>query len=472
MTTHELVQKLWNLCHILRDDGITYHQYVTELTYLLFIKLIKETGQEDHLPDVYRWDQLAALEDENCIRYYAQLLQDLGRSKTGLIQDIYMNAGTEIQEPRNLLKLIRAIDELDWYHAGVEGLGDLYEGLLAKNASEKKSGAGQYFTPRALVNVLVQLVNPQAGERCHDPAAGTFGFMIACDRHVRSLTNHYQDLTNEEVLFQERQAFTGTELVPDTRRLALMNALLHNLKSEIQLGDALAERGTQPCQYDVILTNPPFGAKKGGERSLRTDLPFPSSNKQFNFLQHIYLSLIPNGRSRAAVIVPDNVLFHDGDGQKIRTDLMDKCNLHTILRLPKGIFYAPGVHTSVLFFTRGSEDQGNTQAVWYYDLRSEMPVFGKKLPLTESCFSGFCDAYRASNRQAVQDPRWSSYTREQIKDNQDNLDLGLMIDEHPDTPLADPEYLTLQALHKLEQATNHLHNLLANLNQSGTGRQQ
>ncbi|MGD8188630.1 N-6 DNA methylase [Brevibacillus ginsengisoli] len=470
MSIHGFVQKLWNLCHILRDDGITYHQYVTELTYLLFIKLLKETGQEDNLPTRYRWDQLVAAEGEACLNLYTQLLYDLGQNERGFIQKIYANASTQIQEPRNLQKLIRAINELDWYHADVEGLGDLYEGLLAKNASEKKSGAGQYFTPRPLINVMVKLINPQPKERCHDPAAGTFGFMVACDRHVRALTNHYRDLTEEEVSFQQTEAFTGSELVPDTHRLALMNALLHNIKGDIRLEDSLAKADSSSPLYDVILTNPPFGAKKGGERSLRDDLPFPSNNKQLNFLQHIYLSLLPNGLSRAAVIVPDNVLFHEGDGQKIRTDLMEKCDLHTILRLPKGIFYAPGVHTSVLFFTRGCEDQGNTREVWYYDLRSEMPVYGKKLPLSEDCFTVFCDAYLASDRKAVQDPRWSSYSRQQIRDNHDNLDLGLIKEGVTHPPSFDPESLAEEALHKLEQATSHLHILLEELKRRGKGR--
>ncbi|KJE26639.1 N-6 DNA Methylase family protein [Geobacillus kaustophilus] len=274
------------------------------------------------------------------------------------------DATSNIREPKNLEKIIRTIDALDWYNAKEEGLGALYEGLLEKNASELKSGAGQYFTPRVLIDVIVELVDPKPGERCHDPAAGTFGFMIAASRHVRAKTDDYFDLSEEEIRFQKYEAFSGAELVRDTHRLAVMNALLHDVHGDILLGDTLSPLGEQLKGYDVILTNPPFGTKKGGERATRTDFTFMTSNKQLNFLQHIYRALRPNGKARAAVVVPDNVLFEGGVGADIRCDLMDKCNVHTILRLPTGIFYAQGVKTNVLFFTRGETDTGNTKEVW------------------------------------------------------------------------------------------------------------
>lgn len=467
MKSHELIQKLWNFCHVLRDDGITYHQYVTELTYLLFIKLLHETNQEHALPECYRWDQFISKQGEELRQFYDQLLADLGEHGDGLIRHIYANARSNISVPKNLEKLIRELNELDWYNAKIEGLGDIYEGLLAKNASEKKSGAGQYFTPRPLVNVMVQLIDPKPGERCNDPAAGTFGFMIAADRHVRAKTRNYQDLSLEQREFQQTKAFSGCELVSDTHRLALMNVLLHDLKSEIILGDSLAMRRESQMDVDVILTNPPFGAKKGGESPAREDLPFPSANKQLNFLQHIYHALKPNGRSRAAVIVPDNVLFQDGDAQKVRIDLLEKCNLHTILRLPTGIFYAPGVHTSVLFFTRGASDYGNTQEIWYYDLRSEMPSFGKKLPLREAHFAGFMEAYLASDRRSVKDPRWSCYTRKQIQENDENLDLGLLTFRGLNQLNRSPAALAEEAKDKLEQATGLLNELLIELKKRG-----
>ena len=224
---------------------------------------------------------------------------------------------------------------------------------MEKNANEKKSGAGQYFTPRVLIDVMIQLIAPQVGERCNDPACGTFGFMIAADTYVKSISDDYCDLTEKQAEFQVKEAFTGGELVHETHRLALMNAMLHNIEGRIVLGDTLSESGKAMTGYDVVLTNPPFGTKKGGERATRDDFTYTTSNKQLNFLQHIYRSLKADGKARAAVVLPDNVLFADGDGEKIRVDFMNKCNLHTVLRLPTGIFYAQGVKTNVLFFTRG-----------------------------------------------------------------------------------------------------------------------
>ena len=230
-----------------------------------------------------------------------------------------------------------------------------------------------------------------------DPACGTFGFMIAADHYVKEQTDDLFDLSVDEQEFQRTQAFSGCELVHDTHRLALMNAMLHDISGPIYLGDTLSNYGKQMKGYDVVLTNPPFGTKKGGERATRDDLTFPTSNKQLNFLQHIYRSLNQSGNARAAVVLPDNVLFADGDGEKIRRDLMEKCNLHTILRLPTGIFYAQGVKTNVLFFTRGVTDKGNTKEVWIYDLRTEMPSFGKTNSLKESHFDEFVKCYHAED---------------------------------------------------------------------------
>ena len=337
MTTQEIVSKLWNLCNVLRDDGITYHQYVTELTYILFLKMAKETGSEKQIPEKYRWDELKSKSGIELKKFYKELLTKLGDNGTGRIQAIYQGAMTNIDEPKNLEKIITTIDGLDWYSAKEEGLGNLYEGLLEKNANEKKSGAGQYFTPRVLIDVMTKLVKPQPGERCNDPACGTFGFMIAAHQYVASQTDNFYDLDADTAEFEKKEAFTGCELVHDTHRLALMNAMLHDIEAPIKLGDTLSNEGKSMTGYDVVLTNPPFGTKKGGERATRDDFTYPTSNKQLNFLQHIYRSLKTDGKARAAVVLPDNVLFADGDGEKIRRDLMDKCNLHTILRLPTEI---------------------------------------------------------------------------------------------------------------------------------------
>ena len=462
MTNAEIVSKLWNLCNVLRDDGITYHQYVTELTYILFLKMAKETGSEKNIPEDYRWEALKTKEGMELKRFYEELLRELGEHCTGRVQEIYQGARSNIEEPANLKKIITNIDELDWYSAKEEGLGNLYEGLLEKNANEKKSGAGQYFTPRVLIDVMTELIAPQPGERCNDPACGTFGFMIAADRYVKEHTNDWMDLTEEEAEFEQKEAFTGAELVHETHRLALMNAMLHDIEGKIYLCDTLSNQGKVMHGFDVVLTNPPFGTKKGGERANRDDFTYQTSNKQLNFLQHIYRSLKADGKARAAVVLPDNVLFADGEGERIRADLMDKCDLHTVLRLPTGIFYAQGVKTNVLFFTRGTTDQNNTEEVWFYDLRTNMPSFGKTNPLKYDHFHDFITAYTAENRHAVEDDRWSVFTREELGNT---LDKGLIRDDsvldYDDLP--DPIGSGEECIAQLEEAVDLLKSVVKEL---------
>ena len=494
MTTQEIVSKLWNLCNVLRDDGITYHQYVTELTYILFLKMAKETGIEDtfstgvELTDTsrlsgkeretaeaenaskqiilgYSWDVLKQKSGIDLYNYYKDLLRVFGTYCRGRVQEIYSGSMTNIDEPKNLEKIITTIDGLDWYSAKEEGLGNLYEGLLEKNAGEKKSGAGQYFTPRVLIDVMTRMIKPQPGERCNDPACGTFGFMIAAHQYVSDHTDNFFDLDADTAAFERGEAFTGCELVHDTHRLALMNAMLHDMDGKITLGDTLSTVGQSMKNFDVVLTNPPFGTKKGGERATRDDFTFPTSNKQLNFLQHIYRSLKADGKARAAVVLPDNVLFADGDGEKIRVDLMDKCNLHTVLRLPTGIFYAQGVKTNVLFFTRGTSDKNNTKEVFFYDLRTNMPSFGKTHPLKKEDFAGFEAAYTAKDRHTVKDERWSCFSREEIQEKGNSLDLGLIKDDsivdYDDLP--DPIESGDQAIADLEEAASLLRSVVEEL---------
>lgn len=462
MTNNEIVAKLWNLCNVLRDDGITYHQYVTELTYILFLKMAKETDTEAGIPEEYRWDKLASKDGLELKRFYEELLRVLGEDCTGRIQEIYNGARSNIEEPANLKKIITNIDGLDWYSAKEEGLGNLYEGLLEKNANEKKSGAGQYFTPRVLIDVMTELIAPQPGERCNDPACGTFGFMIAADTYVKEHTNELFDLDEDQQRFQKYEAFTGGELVHETHRLALMNAMLHDIEGKIYLCDTLSNQGKVMKDFDVVLTNPPFGTKKGGERANRDDFTFTTSNKQLNFLQHIYRSLKADGKARAAVVLPDNVLFADGEGERIRQDLMDKCNLHTVLRLPTGIFYAQGVKTNVLFFTRGTSDKDNTKEVWFYDLRTNMPSFGKTNPLKCDHFKDFIAAYTAEDRHAVQDERWNVFTREELGGT---LDKGLIRDDsvldYDDLP--DPIESGEECIAQLEEAVDLLMSVVKEL---------
>ena len=490
MTTQEIVSKLWNLCNVLRDDGITYHQYVTELTYILFLKMANETGAEDKFaegitlaagdnltPDQeaannekrvilnYSWETLRSKSGMELHKYYKDILRLFGTYCTGRVREIYQGSATNIDEPKNLEKIITTIDGLDWFSAREEGLGNLYEGLLEKNASEKKSGAGQYFTPRVLIDVMTRLMKPQPGELCNDPACGTFGFMIAAHQYVSDHTDSFFDLDADMAQFEREKAFTGCELVHDTHRLALMNAMLHDIDGKILLGDTLSNLGKSMKGYDLVLTNPPFGTKKGGERATRDDFTFQTSNKQLNFLQHIYRSLKADGKARAAVVLPDNVLFADGEGERIRVDLMDKCNLHTVLRLPTGIFYAQGVKTNVLFFTRGKTDKDNTSEVWFYDLRTNMPSFGKTNPLKKEDFAGFEAAYEATDRRAVQDERWNVFTREQIAEKGNSLDLGLIRDDsivdYEDLP--DPIESGEEAIAQLEEAVDLLQSVVNEL---------
>ncbi|WP_281976064.1 N-6 DNA methylase [Halobacillus litoralis] len=467
MNNQEIVQKLWNLSNVLRDDGITYQEYVTELTYLLFLKMMKEQGEDAEvvIPQGFRWDDIVTKEGTELKEFYQRLLLELGTSDNIKLRYIYSDASTSISEPKNLEKIIKSIDALDWYNAQEEGLGNLYEGLLEKNASETKSGAGQYFTPRVLIDMIVQLIDPKIGERLNDPAAGTFGFMIAADQYLKKQTDDYFDLDPQDAKFQKEEAFTGMELVKGTHRLALMNALLHEMEGKLEQGDSLSGNGKWIKNFDVILTNPPFGTKRGGERVSRDDLTYETSNKQLNFLQVIYNGLKADGKARAAVVLPDNVLFEGKVGAQIRKDLMDKCNLHTILRLPTGIFYAQGVKTNVLFFTRGETEQNNTKNVWVYDLRTNMESFGKRNKLTMTHFENFMMAYYSEDRSKIEDERWNKYSREEIAKKNDSLDIGLIENEAVSSydNLPDPIESAEIATDKLKQATSLLNEVVNEL---------
>ncbi|WP_370425066.1 class I SAM-dependent DNA methyltransferase [Tenacibaculum dicentrarchi] len=465
LSTQEIVNKLWNLCNVLRDEGITYHQYLNELTFILFLKMTEETEYNDELPEGYRWEDLIQKEGIELINFYRKLLLHLGTESTGKIQKIYNNAQTSINEPASLRKIIKNIDELDWFEAKEEGLGEMYEGLLEKNASEKKSGAGQYFTPRPLINVMVRLMNPKVGERLNDPACGTYGFMIAAHHHILKNNDKYS-LSETQNQHLQTEQYSGCELVGDTHRLAMMNAFLHGMGGNIDLNDSLSSYGESIKDIDLVLANPPFGTKKGGDRPTRGDLVYPTSNKQLNFLQGIYRSLHTRGGARAAVVLPDNVLFEDGDGQRVRQDLMDKCNLHTILRLPTGIFYAAGVKTNVLFFDKGTTEKKNTQNVWFYDMRTNMPNFGKRTPFTENHFVDFEKAYNADDRTKIKDERFSCITRDEIIKKNDSLDLGLIADDSitKAEDIGEPIEIAQEALAELKEITKALNSIIKALN--------
>lgn len=465
--TRDIVAKLWNLCHILRDDGVTYNEYVTELTFLLFLKMMQETGREDRIPNGYGWTALARREGLDQLEYYRRLLLDLGDTKKThdpTILAIFADANTKLRKPANLKALTTAIDKLDWFSAREEGLGNLYEGLLEKNAAEKKSGAGQYFTPRPLIDCLVRLTKPQPGEVIQDPAAGTGGFLVAADHYIKERTDDFFELTESQAFFQRNQAYTGAELVPDAHRLCLMNLMLHSIECTVTCADTLSPDGEALGKADLILTNPPFGTKKGGGRPNRPDFSITNetSNKQLAFVEHIVRALKPGGR--AAVVVPDNVLFEDNTGRRLRTWLMELCDLHTILRLPTGIFYAQGVKTNVLFFTRGKTDKANTKAVWVYDLRANMPAFGKTRPLTPADFEAFEAAFgddsygKTARAEKGETGRFRCFPREQIKERNDNLDIAWLRDESEDIEerLTEPEDIAAAIMGHLRAALEEI----------------
>lgn len=475
--TNDIVQKLWNLCNVLKDDGVTYHQYVTELTYLLFLKMAEETGVEDQIPEGRRWRDLKSESAPDRLAHYKMTLIQLGGDGSPLVKEIFANASSFIKKPATLSMLFMEIDKLDWYSARREGLGDLYEGLLEKNANEKKSGAGQYFTPRVLIDSVVALMKPTLDDVIQDPAAGTGGFLIAANQYIRD--HEDQDSWTEAQQRKYRSnTFYGMEHVQDTHRLALMNLMLHGIDSDaktagMRYGDTLSPEGEALPRATLIVTNPPFGTKKGGGLPSRTDFTFQTSNKQFAFLQHIYRGLKPGGR--AAVVLPDNVLFESNVGGQIRTDLMDKCNLHTILRLPTGIFYAQGVKTNVLFFTRGKTEKGNTKEVWVYDLRANMEQFGKRTQLTREHFANFEEAFGddplgeaaslALRSPTGDDGRFQRFTRSWIADRNDNLDISWLKDDSGDRgdELEEPAVLAQEAIGEMESAIGELQEILREL---------
>jgi type I restriction enzyme M protein len=465
--TREIVAKLWNLCNVLRDDGITYTDYVTELTFLLFLKMLAETNHEERLSKEYRWTSLLKREGLDLLEHYRQLLLDLGnpkKTKDPVVLAIFTDAQTKLRKPTNLEALTRAIDKLDWFSAREEGLGNLYEGLLEKNASEKKSGAGQYFTPRPLIDCMVRLMKPQPGEVIQDPAAGTGGFLVAADRYIKDKTDDLFKLKQAEAFFQRNNALVGIELVPDTHRLCLMNLMLHGIESMVVSGDTLAPDGERIGKTNLILTNPPFGTKKGGGRPTRSDFSISAdtSNKQLAFVEHIVRALKPG--ARAAVVVPDNVLFEDGVGRRLRQWMMELCDVHTILRLPTGIFYAQGVKTNVVFLTRGNTDKANTKGVWVYDMRANMDAFGKTKPLTVADFEPFEKAFgkdplgKAKRKDAGKAGRFRFFTRKEVAARNDNLDIGWLRDtsNDPEDEMTEPDELAAAITAHLKNALEEI----------------
>ena len=468
--TKDISYKLKNLCNLLRDDGISNHQYVTELTYLLLLKMAQETGQESQLPKGYRWSDIVEKAEATRLSFYKRLIIHLASHGSRLVKKIFENASSSITNPVTFSTLIAEIDKIDWFSGNEDRLGDIYEVLLEKNNKEIKKGAGQYFTPRVLINVLVELIKPQLGEVIQDPSAGTGGFLIAANNYLRQ-HNDFGKLNKKDYDHYRNKTFYGMEMIPDTHRLALINMMLHDLDNDNQgshfmLGDTLSPKGQNLPKADIILANPPYGTQKGGRLPTRSDLNFPTSNKQLAFLEHIYCSLKPGGR--AAVVIPDNVLFFIGKiGKNIRADLMDKCNLHTILKLPIGIFYAKSIRTNVLFFTRGNTDKDNTQNVWVYDLRTNMPKFSKRNPLTHKHFLEFIKVYgsTATRKDTGEKGRFRCFSRKQIKERDENLYFSWIKDDSLEkaADLPEPKVLVKEIINKLQEVITDMKNISTEL---------
>ncbi|MEV4706622.1 N-6 DNA methylase [Actinoplanes sp. NPDC049316] len=373
-TVADVVRRLWGLCNALRDDGISYHEYLSELSTLLFLKMAEERAVVDRLGDVPSWSDLSGQEDDSLLERYRYLLRAATASADPLIKEIFSETDTKIKSSHALRRLVDGISEIEWYQGGSQIIGDIYEGLIEKNASESRYGAGQYFTPRALVEAMVTVTSPAPDDVVYDPAAGTAGFLVSA-ASFSDVGGKYADIR-------------GQELVQDVHRMALMNVLLHGYRGDLGLGDTLS---LDPSRLGatLCLSNPPFGIRGGLAPNQQTLLRFPTSNKQLAFLQHAYTSLRAGGR--AAVVVPDNVLFETGVASSIRTHLLDNFDVHTILRLPPGIFYATGVRTSVLFFANTKP----TSVVWTYDLRSSGVSFTKKRQLMSADLKHFISVFGA-----------------------------------------------------------------------------
>ncbi|MCL4465477.1 MAG: type I restriction-modification system subunit M [Chloroflexi bacterium] len=458
----DVVGKLWGFCNTLRHDGINYGDYIEQLTYLLFLKLADEKGVP--VPEGFGWSSLLERSGTDLTEHYQDVLRRLGREKD-LLGDIFAGALSKFREPVNLKKLILLINETEWAELDVDLKAEAYEGLLQKYAAEQK-GAGQYFTPRAAIRAIVSCVRPDISQiadySIHDPAVGTAGFLIAAaDWNLKE-----RQLDRDQQRRLKRGTFSGGEIVLETRRLALMNLYLHGIEAEIRYGDSIAE-GPGGRRYNCILTNPPFGTKGGGEVPNRDDFTVATSNKQLNFVQHVLSILKPGGR--AAMVLPDNVLFEEHAGRDVRQLLMEDCRLHTILRLPVGTFtpYSTGVKANVVFFDKGLP----TDDVWVYDLRTNVDNITKGNPLTTETFAKFVEAHGPSLAGRVETDRFHRFTRQQIADRDDNLDIIWLKDEGLENPedLPEPEDLVAEAVTQLQMALDALSELASQLGANGDG---
>ncbi|KAB2836423.1 MAG: SAM-dependent DNA methyltransferase [Candidatus Brocadia sp.] len=468
----QLTQKLWNYCNTLRDDGLSYGDYVEQLTYLLFLKMADERtkppyNQPSPVPTKYNWPSMLKKDGDDLFDHYRHALESLGNEK-GLLGLIFNKAQNKIQDPTKLRRLIiDLIDKENWSTLSADVKGDAYEGLLEKNAQDTKSGAGQYFTPRPLIQAIVEVIQPRPTEGICDPACGTGGFILAAHDY---LVAHNPNLSKTEKKKLKENTFKGFELVQSVARLCAMNMLLHGIGSQdyepIVVADSLAVSPSE--HFEIVLTNPPFGKKSSitivGEEGKasreketyeREDFWATTSNKQLNFLQHVKSLLKINGR--AAVVVPDNVLFEGGAGETIRRKLLHECDVHTLLRLPTGLFYAQGVKANVLFFDRkAASEKPWTQKLWIYDLRTNMHFTLKESPLKRSDLDDFVSCYNIKNRhKRKESERFKGFDYDELlKRDKVNLDIFWLKDEslEESANLPAPEIIAQEIVADLEAA--------------------
>ena len=487
MNAASLVQKVWNFCHTLRDDGVGYGDYLEQLTYLLFLKMAHEYAQEPYnrktyIPKGLDWPALKNKTGASLEAQYLNTLQKLGQ-QPGMLGAIFFKAQNRIQDPAKLARLVKMIDEQEWVGLEADVKGDLYEGLLQKNAEDTKSGAGQYFTPRSLISAMVACVQPEPKKTIADPACGTGGFFLGA---YNWLNRPGTKLDKSQREFLRHQTFFGNETVSGTRRLCLMNLFLHNIgdlegQPSIERSDALIE--APKTRYDYVLANPPFGKKSSmtitneeGEEDRealtyeRQDFWETTSNKQLNFLQHIVNMLKESGK--AAVVLPDNVLFEAGVGERIRRKLLETCDVHTILRLPTGIFYAPGVKANVIFFDACPKDgKVKTQGIWFYDLRTNKHFTLKNRPLKEEDLQDFIRCYNPENRhERTETERFKFYSYEElIGRDKASLDVFWLKDDSLDNldELPPPDVLQQEIIEHLEAALASFREVAAGLPQQG-----
>ncbi|GAA4923897.1 type I restriction enzyme M protein [Stackebrandtia albiflava] len=473
--TRSLVAKLWNYCDVLRDDGVSTIDYVEQLTYLLFLKMAHERAErvinadESLRPVADRWQQLLDADAQELENVYRDTLAELGR-EPGTIGVIFRKAQNKIQDPAKLKRLIvDLIGKQSWSRQGTDVKGDAYEELLAKSAEDIKSGAGQYFTPRSLIAAIVDCVRPGPDDTIADPACGTGGFLLEAHEYI---ARHHDDLTADQREHLNTTAIHGTELVDGTARLAAMNMLVHGIGKPngatlIDVKDALAE---PPTRYaSIVLANPPFGKKssitvigedgKADRESIsynRNDFWTTTTNKQLNFVQHIASMLDIQGR--AAVVVPDNVLFEGGAGEKVRRQLLSQFDVHTLLRLPTGIFYAGGVKANVLFFDKRQARPGKpwTETLWVYDFRVGQHFTLKQNPLRREHLQDFVDCFRADDRsKRVESDRFKPFGYDElVARDKANLDITWLKDPSLDDAdsLLPPEVIAQEIVEDLEAA--------------------